>query len=131
MHSYSGIQLASAIAGTVEYIPPILHISGLKMCSLRRRYRIYTYDEIYGWEGGGASPFTSGYYPEPVYGMEAAKDLLRRAVDLESARKFSEALICYEEGIQNLLRVMEGEWKCRKLGIINTHTNSLASQPLA
>ena len=43
--------------------------------------------------------------------MEAAKDLLKRAVDLESAKKFSEALICYEEGIQNLLRVMGGQWK--------------------
>lgn len=40
--------------------------------------------------------------------MEAAKDLLRRAVELDSAQKFSEALICYEEGIQNLLRAMGG-----------------------
>ena len=40
--------------------------------------------------------------------MEAAKDLLKRAVELDSAQKFSEALICYEEGIQNLLRAMGG-----------------------
>ena len=42
-------------------------------------------------------------------GMEAAKDLLKRAVDLESAQKFSEALVCYEEGVQNLLRVIGGQ----------------------
>ena len=40
--------------------------------------------------------------------MEAAKDLLKRAVDLDTAEKYSEALICYEEGIQNLLRAMGG-----------------------
>ena len=40
--------------------------------------------------------------------MEAAKDLLKRAVELDSAEKRAEALICYEEGIQNLLRAMGG-----------------------
>ncbi|CAI8053253.1 MIT domain-containing protein 1 [Geodia barretti] len=40
--------------------------------------------------------------------MDAAKDLLKRAVELDSAQRYSEALICYEEGIQNLLRVMGG-----------------------
>ena len=40
--------------------------------------------------------------------MDAAKDLLKRAVELDSAQKYSEALICYEEGIQNLLRAMGG-----------------------
>ena len=40
--------------------------------------------------------------------MEAATDLLKRAVELDSAGKHSEALICYEEGIQNLLRAMGG-----------------------
>lgn len=42
--------------------------------------------------------------------MDAAKDLLRRAVELDSAQKYSEALICYEEGIQNLLRAVTGAW---------------------
>lgn len=41
--------------------------------------------------------------------MEPAKDLLKRAVELDSAGKHPEALICYEEGIQNLLRAMGGE----------------------
>ena len=41
--------------------------------------------------------------------MNAAKDLLKRAVELDSAYKYSEALICYEEGIQNLLRAMGGQ----------------------
>ncbi len=40
--------------------------------------------------------------------MEAAKDLLKRAVELDSAHKYSEALICYEQGVQNLLRQMKG-----------------------
>ena len=40
--------------------------------------------------------------------MQAAKDLIKRAVDLDSAQKYKEALICYEEGIQNLLRAIEG-----------------------
>ena len=43
--------------------------------------------------------------------MNAAKDLLKRAVELDSAQKYSEALICYEEGIQNLLRAMGGKGK--------------------
>ena len=41
--------------------------------------------------------------------MNAAKDLLKRAVELDCAQRFSEALICYEEGIQNLLRAMGGK----------------------
>ena len=41
--------------------------------------------------------------------MEAAKDLLRRAVELDAASRYSEALVCYEQGIQNLLRAMGGE----------------------
>ena len=42
--------------------------------------------------------------------MDAAKDLLKRAVEVDSAQKYSEALICYEEGIQNLLRAIGGEY---------------------
>ena len=42
----------------------------------------------------------------------AAKELLKRAVELDAAQKYSEALICYEEGIQNLLRTMGGEYVC-------------------
>jgi len=39
--------------------------------------------------------------------MEAAKDLLKRAVELDSALKYPEALVCYEQGVQNLLRQMK------------------------
>ena len=42
--------------------------------------------------------------------MEAAKDLLKRAVELDLADKHSEALICYEEGIQNILRAIGGDF---------------------
>ena len=48
--------------------------------------------------------------------MDAAKDLLKRAVELDSAQRYSEALICYEEGIQNLLRVMGG--RCTSSSIV-------------
>lgn len=41
--------------------------------------------------------------------MDAAKDLLKRAVELDSAGKYSESLICYEEGIQNILRAIGGK----------------------
>ena len=40
--------------------------------------------------------------------MDAAKDLLKRAVELDSAQRYSEAIICYEEGIQNILRAITG-----------------------
>ena len=40
--------------------------------------------------------------------MDAAKDLLKRAVELDSAQRYSEAIICYEEGIQNILRAIAG-----------------------
>eukprot|EP00731_Ephydatia_muelleri_P000723 Em0001g723a len=39
--------------------------------------------------------------------QQAAKDLLKRAVELDSAQRYSEARICYEEGIHNLLRCMK------------------------
>ncbi|XP_064399653.1 MIT domain-containing protein 1-like [Halichondria panicea] len=39
--------------------------------------------------------------------MDAAKDLLKRAVELDTAQKYSEAMICYEQGVQNLLRQMK------------------------
>ena len=39
----------------------------------------------------------------------AAKDLLKRAVELDSAQRYSEAIICYEEGIQNILRAIRGK----------------------
>ena len=40
--------------------------------------------------------------------MEACTDLLKRAVELDAAQRYPEALVCYEEGIQNLLRAMGG-----------------------
>ena len=35
--------------------------------------------------------------------------LLKRAAALDSAKKYSEALICYQEGIQLLMKVLKGE----------------------
>ena len=59
--------------------------------------------------------------------MEAAKDLLRRAVELDSAQRYPEALICYEEGIQNLLRAMEGrsEFKIYTIRQVTVGINAL------
>ena len=47
--------------------------------------------------------------------MDAAKDLLKRAVELDSAQRYSEAIICYEEGIQNILRAIGGILQLRIL----------------
>ncbi len=41
--------------------------------------------------------------------MDAIKDLLERAVELDKARKYREALICYERGIHIILKAMGGE----------------------
>ena len=41
--------------------------------------------------------------------LQVAKDLLKRAVELDSAQRYAEARICYEEGIHNLLRCIKGE----------------------
>ena len=49
--------------------------------------------------------------------MDAAKDLLKRAVELDSAQRYSEAIICYEEGIQNILRAIGGRVNNRLNGI--------------
>lgn len=62
--------------------------------------------------------------------MEAAKDLLRRAVELDSAQRYPEALICYEEGIQNLLRAMEGrsEFKIYTIRQVTVGINALSGR---
>ncbi|XP_062505091.1 MIT domain-containing protein 1-like isoform X1 [Corticium candelabrum] len=39
--------------------------------------------------------------------MESAVTLLKRAAALDSAKKYSEALICYQEGIQLLMKVLK------------------------
>lgn len=41
--------------------------------------------------------------------LQSAGDLLRRAVELDTAMKYSESLVCYEEGIQVLIRLMPGK----------------------
>ena len=39
--------------------------------------------------------------------MESAVSLLRRAAELDSGEKYSEALVCYQEGIQPLIGVVK------------------------
>jgi len=40
--------------------------------------------------------------------MEAATQMLRRAVELDGLQKFREAKICYEEGIELLMKELKG-----------------------
>lgn len=40
--------------------------------------------------------------------MESAVTLLKRATELDSATKYGEALVCYQEGIQLLMTVLKG-----------------------
>ena len=46
---------------------------------------------------------------EKLSGVEAsAISLLKRAVEMDTAHRFTEALVCYQEGIQLLLDVCKG-----------------------
>ena len=55
-------------------------------------------------------PTTTVKYSEIRMTLQSASDLLKRAVELDTALKYSESLICYEEGIQMLIRLMRGEF---------------------
>lgn len=39
------------------------------------------------------------------------KDLLKRTVELDKEQKYSEALICYEEGIQRAMKGRQGYYR--------------------
>lgn len=44
-----------------------------------------------------------------VTGVEAsAISVLKRAVEMDTARRFDESLVCYQEGINLLLQVLKG-----------------------
>ena len=40
--------------------------------------------------------------------LQSARNLLARAVELDTAQRYSEALICYEEAIQMLIKCIPG-----------------------
>ena len=40
--------------------------------------------------------------------LQSARSLLARAVELDTAQRYSEALICYEEAIQMLIKCIPG-----------------------
>ena len=40
--------------------------------------------------------------------LQSAQSLLARAVELDTAQRYSEALICYEEAIQMLIKCIPG-----------------------
>ena len=42
--------------------------------------------------------------------MERAASILTRAADLDKAHRYSESLICYQEGIQLLLDALKGTY---------------------
>ena len=49
--------------------------------------------------------------PNRLAGMESsAISVLKRAVELDQGRRFDEAVVCYQEGLQLLLDVMKGEY---------------------
>ena len=46
---------------------------------------------------------------KPTVGMEAsAITVLKRAVELDEKRRFTEALVCYQEGLNLLLEALKG-----------------------
>lgn len=46
---------------------------------------------------------------DKLAGIEAsAVSLLTRAVELDNARRFTESLVCYQEGIQLLIDALKG-----------------------
>ena len=48
---------------------------------------------------------------DKLSGVEAsAVNLLTRAVELDQTSRFTESLVCYQEGIQLLLEVLKGIW---------------------
>lgn len=43
-------------------------------------------------------------------GLEASGiSLIKRAIELDTAKRYTECLICYQEGIQILLQVIKGK----------------------
>lgn len=64
-------------------------------------------------------------------GVEAsAISLLTRAVELDTKQMFTEALVCYQEGIQLLMVVLKGNVKCTSLHIVMYNSGSLSNKNL-
>ena len=43
-------------------------------------------------------------------GLEASGiNLIKRAIELDSSKRYTESLICYQEGLQLLMQVVKGE----------------------
>lgn len=55
--------------------------------------------------------------------------VLKRAVELDSASRFQESLICYQEGIDLLLRVLKGEASLSTRARCTSEILPLASAP--
>ena len=53
--------------------------------------------------------------------LQSAQSLLSRAVELDTAQRYSEALICYEEAIQMLIKCIPGNVH-EYLSNIGSHT---------
>ena len=53
--------------------------------------------------------------------LQSARSLLARAVELDTAQRYSEALICYEEAIQMLIKCIPG----------NNANNAVSERPCA
>ncbi len=60
-------------------------------------------------------------------GMVAARQLLARAVELDTAGRKTEAVICYQEGIQMLMDAAKGEG----VGERERERDGVISQPIS
>ena len=49
----------------------------------------------------------------------AAIALLKRAVELDMSRRYTEALVCYKEGLQLLLEFIKVSWCCVTMPCLN------------
>lgn len=59
---------------------------------------------------------------------ESAIAILKRAVDLDSKNKYTESLVCYQEGIQLLLNVLKSETNQSKKEQFRTRINDYMSR---
>ena len=49
--------------------------------------------------------------------------IIKRAIELDSTKRYTESLICYQEGIQILMQAMKGVW------LVGEHKNARFSFP--
>lgn len=51
--------------------------------------------------------------------VNIASSILKRAVDLDNNKRYTEALVCYQEGIQVLIDVSKGKCNLEKRNVLD------------